>query len=54
MHLELDNGKQLRLNKISRIKDYFIAEILEKETEQNTHLYILLFLIMLARFYRRY
>ena len=29
---ELDTGIQYKLNKINRIKDYFIAEIHEKET----------------------
>ena len=32
MYPELDTGIQYRLNKINRIKDYFVAESHERET----------------------
>ena len=32
MYLNLNNQQQLRLNKINGIKDYFIAEIKERES----------------------
>ena len=32
MYPQLDNEMHYRLNEISRIKDYFIAEICERET----------------------
>ena len=32
MYLELDPGIQYRLNKINRIKDYFVADSHERET----------------------
>ena len=35
MYLELDPGIQYRLNKINRIKDYFVAESHERETMNN-------------------
>ena len=41
------NNQQFRLNKISKIEDYFIAEIKERELMSKNSANIFLFLIIL-------
>ena len=50
MYPQLKNGMQFRLNKIDKLKDYFIVELRERETiskTQQVEMFVLLHLLLL-------